>query len=97
MLGDSFHILLDNGFYHLYFRWLKAMIIYKFHWKQVKLCLGSTFHYMHMNGCVVVGIEQKPITKKREYRRHDSLDLTAKVGNKFITRKFFNRKSRKVF
>ena len=73
MLGNSFHILFDNGFYHLYFRWLKAMIIYKFHWKQVKLCFCSTFHHMHMNGRVVIGIEQKPITEKHKYRWHNRL------------------------
>ena len=73
MLGNSFHILFDNGFYHLYFRWLKAMIINKFHWKQIKLCLCSTFYHMHMNGCVVIGIEQKPIPKKHKYRWHNRL------------------------
>ena len=32
------------------------MILYKFHGKKIKLCLCSSFHHMHMNGCMVVGI-----------------------------------------
>jgi len=71
MLGDSFHILFDNGFYHFYFRWLKTMIIYKFYWKQIELCLCSTFHHMHMNGCVIIGVKQESITKKLKYRWHN--------------------------
>lgn len=70
MLSDSFHILFDDGFYHLYFRWLKTMIIYKFHWEQIELCLRFTFHHMHMNRRVVVGVKQESVAEKRKYRWH---------------------------
>lgn len=70
MLSDSFLVFFDNGFYHFYFCWLKAMIIYKFHWKQIELCFCSTFHHMYMNRRVVIGVKQESITKKRKYCWH---------------------------
>ncbi len=73
MLCNSFHILFDNGFYHFYFRWFKAMIIYKFYREQIKLGLRIPFYHMYINGRMVIGIEQKPITEKHKYCWHSRL------------------------
>ena len=70
MLGDRFHIFLNHGFNHLQLRRFEALVANKFNREQVVFCLGSAFHHMNMDGCVVIGVKQESVSKQRKYRWH---------------------------
>jgi hypothetical protein len=46
------------------------LIVYKFDRKQIEFGLGSSFYDVHMQRCMVVGVEQESVSKQRKYRWH---------------------------
>jgi hypothetical protein len=70
MFGYRFHVLLDYCLNHFQFCRFEALIVYKLDRKLIEFGLGSSFYDVHMQRCMVVGVEQESVSKQRKYRWH---------------------------
>jgi len=70
MIGYRFHILFNDGFNHFQLCRFEPQVFDKFHREQIEFGLCTSFHYMHMDRRVVIGVKQESVPKQSKDSRH---------------------------
>lgn len=89
MLGNDLLVFFDDGFHKLYFCRLQSVVLDQAHRRYRKFGMCASLYNMDVDGKMLVRVELEDKSENDEYSGHIFLFVTAKIGNNFITIKFF--------